>query len=127
MARARAAAVKVAEPATPLPTLIDDYLAHCRARGLSPNTVNQAYKYPLLGVLKPFCEREGIADVSAINSRVLDRLSAWLLESGGRYGQPLSPHSVHLPCWIRWKWIWISHFFPTTCLPERWTHRQNLT
>jgi integrase/recombinase XerD len=94
MARGRAA-VKVAEPATALPTLVDDYLAHCRARGLAPNTVNQAYKYPLLGVLKPFCEREGIADVSAINSRVLDRLSAWLLESGGRNGQPLSPHSVH--------------------------------
>jgi integrase/recombinase XerD len=95
MARARAAAVKVAEPATPLPTLIDDYLAHCRARGLSPNTVNQAYKYPLKGVLVPFFEREKMADVSAIDARALDRLSAWLLESGGKNGRPLSPHSVH--------------------------------
>src|SRR6266700_3490128 len=92
---AKARAVKVAEPVTALPTLVDDYLAHCRARGLAPNTVNQAYKYPLRGVLRPYCEREGIADVSAINARVLDRLSAWLLESGGRTGQPLSPHSVH--------------------------------
>lgn len=92
---ARRAAVKVVEPATALPTLVSDYLAYCRARGLAPNTVNQAYKYPLLGVLLPFCEREGIADLSAINARVLDRLSSWLLESGGRNGQPLSPHSVH--------------------------------
>src|SRR5262245_61997671 len=82
-------------PASALRTLVDDYLAHCRARGLAPNTVNQAYRYPLLGVLLPFCERERIADVSAINAPVLDRLSAELLESGGRNGQPLSPHSVH--------------------------------
>src|SRR5262249_12583565 len=80
---------------TALATLVDDYLAHCRARGLAPNTVNQAYRYPLLGVLLRFCEREGIADVARINARVLDRLSAQLLESGGRSGQPLSPHSVH--------------------------------
>jgi integrase/recombinase XerD len=92
---AKVRAVKMAEPATALPTLVNDYLAHCRARGLAPNTVNQAYKYPLVGVLLPFCEREGIADVSAIHARVLDRLSAWLLESGGRNGQPLAPHSVH--------------------------------
>jgi integrase/recombinase XerD len=90
MARARAA-----KPVTALPTLVDDYLAHCRARGLAPNTVNQAYKYPLRGVLLRFCEREGIADVSGIDGRTLNRLSAWLLERGGRNGQPLSPHSVH--------------------------------
>jgi site-specific recombinase XerD len=92
---AKGRAVKAAEPATALPTLVSDYLANCRARGLAPNTVNQAYKYPLIGVLLPWCEREGIADVSAINPRALDRLSAWLLESGGRKGRPLSPHSVH--------------------------------
>ena len=32
-------------PATALETLVQDYLAHCRARGLSPNTVNQAYGF----------------------------------------------------------------------------------
>ena len=49
----KARATKAAEPATALPTLVDDYLAHCRAHGLAPNTVNQAYKYPLIGVLLP--------------------------------------------------------------------------
>lgn len=92
---AKVRVVKTSAPATALATLVDDYLAHCRARGLAPNTVNQAYRYPLLGVLLRFCEREGIADVARINARVLDRLSAQLLESGGRSGQPLSPHSVH--------------------------------
>jgi integrase/recombinase XerD len=92
---AKVRVVKTSAPAPALVTLVDDYLAHCRARGLAPNTVNQAYRYPLLGVLLPFCEREGIADVARINARVLDRLSAQLLESGGQSGQPLSPHSVH--------------------------------
>lgn len=50
---------------------------------------------PALGVFLPFCEREGITEVSAINARVLDRLSSWLLESGGRNGQAISPYSVH--------------------------------
>jgi integrase/recombinase XerD len=92
---AKVKVVRTPAPATALSTLVSDYLAYCRARGLAPNTVNQAYKYPLAGILLPFCEREGIADVSAINARTLDRLSTWLLESGGRNGHPLSPHSVH--------------------------------
>jgi site-specific recombinase XerD len=89
--------LKVVSPAADsrLATLVDDYLAHCRARGLSPNTVNQAYRYPLRGILLPFCARNRISDTSAITTRVLDRLSAQLLESGGRDGRPLSPHSVH--------------------------------
>src|SRR5215472_1345977 len=95
LSMAKVSVVKTSAPATALGALVDDYLAHCRARGLAPNTINQAYKYPLLGVLLPFCEQEGIAEVSAINARVLDRLSAQLLESGGRNGRPLSPHSVH--------------------------------
>src|SRR5579859_625406 len=82
-------------PATALERLVDDYLAHCRARGLSPATVNQAYRYPLRGILLPFCAREGIAEISAINSRSLDRLSSHLLEAGGRDGRPLARHSVH--------------------------------
>ena len=87
---AKVRVVKTSARATALATLVDDYLAHCRDRGLAPNTVNQAYKYPLLGILLSFSEREGIPDVAAINARTLDPLSRWLLESGGRNGQPLS-------------------------------------
>jgi len=92
MARARAA-VKVAEPATALPTLVDDYLAHCRARGLAPNTVNQAYKYPLRGVLLPFCERHGIQDVAEIKQQHLERLAVELQDTDGAKG-PRSPFTV---------------------------------
>jgi site-specific recombinase XerD len=82
-------------PASALQTLVEDYLAHCRARGLSPNTVNQAYRYPLRGILLPFCAQQGITEVSTLTNRTLDKLSAQLLEGGGRDGRPLSKHSVH--------------------------------
>ena len=82
-------------PASPLQTLVDDYLAHCRARGLAANTVNQAYRYPLQGVLLPWCAEQGITEVSQLTPRVLDRLSRHLIEEGGAKGRPLSSHSVH--------------------------------
>jgi integrase/recombinase XerD len=77
-----------------LTVLVDDYLADCRARGLSPKTVKDAYGYPLRGVFLPFCAREGIAEVQQISSRVMNRYSTELLEQGGKRG-PLSRHSVH--------------------------------
>lgn len=81
--------------ATPLQTLVDDYLAHCRARGLAPNTVKQAYRYPLQGILLPWCAEQGITEVSQLTPRVLDRLSRHLIDDGGAKGAPLSSHSVH--------------------------------
>ena len=45
-----------------LAALVDDYLASCKARGLSPNTPQNSYGYPLRKVLLPFCEQEGITD-----------------------------------------------------------------
>jgi hypothetical protein len=46
---------------TSLHRLVEDYLADCRARGLSPKSLH-AYGYPLERVLLPWCEREGIED-----------------------------------------------------------------
>jgi hypothetical protein len=51
-------AVNVAEPATALPTLVNDYLA----RGLAPNTVNQVYEYPLIGVVRAGGDRGRVGD-----------------------------------------------------------------
>jgi integrase/recombinase XerD len=73
--------------------LVEDYLTACRARGLSPKTVNHAYGYPLRHVFLPWCAREGIADPAMLNGRALDRLSAELLDAGGKKGQ-LSRWSV---------------------------------
>ena len=78
----------------PLARLVEEYLASCRARGLSPKTVRGAYGYPLREVFLPFCEREGITTPGQLSDAVMDRYSSALLEHGGKRG-PLSRHSVH--------------------------------
>ncbi len=64
---------------TALDRLVDEYLAACRARGLSIRTVREAYGYSLREVF--------------LTSRVLDRLTTHLLDRGGRRG-PLSKFTV---------------------------------
>ncbi len=88
----------------PLATLVEDYLASCKARGLSPNTLQNSYGYPLRKVLLPFCERQGIREPAQLTSRALDRLAGELMDDGGSRGQ-LSRHSVH--AYIRA----MNHFF----------------
>ncbi len=77
---------------TSLHRLVEDYLADCRARGLSPKSLH-AYGYPLKQVLLPFCERQGIGEPMSLDSRALNRFTSELLEKGGRRGA-LSRHSV---------------------------------
>src|SRR6266542_1387776 len=74
--------------------LVSDYLAHCRAKGLAPNTVSGAYAFPLNQVFLPWCRERGIAEPEQLDSRTLDRLAAHLLENGGARG-PLSKATVH--------------------------------
>ena len=40
--------------------VMDDHLAWCEARALSPNTLQDSYGYPLRKVPPPFCERNAI-------------------------------------------------------------------
>lgn len=86
----------VVEPreSTRLDRLVDDYLASCRARGLSPKTVKFVYGYALKSVFLPFCRREGVNQPDQVTRKVLDRFSTELLDSGGARGQ-LSRSSVH--------------------------------
>jgi len=79
---------------TPLPRLVEDYLADCRARNLSPNTVKLSYGYPLRSILLPFCEAQGIETAAGLEGRSLNRLSSQLLDQGGARGK-LTPHTVH--------------------------------
>jgi integrase/recombinase XerD len=79
---------------TPLQILVDDYLAHCRARGLSRGTIEQAYSWSLREVFLPWAARNDLHDVDEITQRVLDRFTAELLEHGGTRGA-LSRHTVH--------------------------------
>jgi site-specific recombinase XerD len=75
-------------------TLIDDYLLSCRARGLTPTTVNHSYGYPLHHVLLPWCEKHEIESVAQFGTRDIDRFTADLIEDGGSRGK-LSRNSVH--------------------------------
>ncbi|MGH7866656.1 MAG: hypothetical protein ACREP9_03245, partial [Candidatus Dormibacteraceae bacterium] len=82
-------------PATSaISNLIDDYLAHCRASGLSPKTVGYTYRYPLREVLFPFCSKNQIIEPEQLTNRVMNRLSNQLHEEGGATGK-LSPHTIH--------------------------------
>jgi site-specific recombinase XerD len=86
-------AVVAPTPTTALQRLVEDFLAHCRAKGNSPKTM-EAYSYPLRGIFLPFCAKEGVGDAAEITPRLLNRLSAQLLSEGGKRG-PLSKHTVH--------------------------------
>lgn len=80
---------------TALETLVSDYLASCRARGLARSTIDQAYSFSLKDIFLPWCRGAGITDASELTQRVLDRFTSHLLEHGGRTGVPLSRHTTH--------------------------------
>jgi integrase/recombinase XerD len=82
-----------ARPDPRIAQLVDDYLASCRAGGLSPKTINEGYGYPLRGIFLPFCADQHITEPSALSTKLLDRLTSHLLTEGGKRG-PLSKHSV---------------------------------
>jgi integrase/recombinase XerD len=70
-----------------LQRLVNDYLADCRARGLSPKTLKDAYGYPLQQVFLPWCERRGLTEPRELDHRTLNQLTSDLLEVGGRRGK----------------------------------------
>jgi len=79
---------------SPLARCVEDYLTSCRARGLSPKTLENGYGYPLRHGFLPWAAREGPAAPSDMSGRALEKLAAELLGEGGRRG-PLSRRSVH--------------------------------
>ena len=78
---------------TRLEGLVEDYLAHCRAAGLSPKTIRHAYGYPLRAVFLPWCSSHEVAEPSQLTTRTLDRFVGDLLEHGGKRGE-LSKHTA---------------------------------
>lgn len=75
--------------------LVADYLASCRARGLSHSTIKQAYSFSLSEIFLPWCRSADVTDVAELDQRTLDRFTSNLLETGGRRGTPLSKHTSH--------------------------------
>jgi integrase/recombinase XerD len=80
--------------ASPLETLVADYLNNCRARGVSPRTDEQ-YSYALESVFLPWCAQQGITHVRQLDRRALDRFTSMLLQRPAARGGLLSKHSVH--------------------------------
>lgn len=91
------ATISVVSPPTTssLEVLVEDYLASCRARGLSPSTINQAYRYSLVDVFLPWCRLHEITSTSQLDQRTLDRFTGELLSEPGKRGQLRSRHTVH--------------------------------
>lgn len=87
--------VRVLRTRTPssLTLLADDYLSHCRARGLSPRSERQ-HTYSMYSVFLPWCERAGITDLSQLDRRAVDRFTSELLARTTKAGEPLSKHTV---------------------------------
>ncbi len=79
---------------SPLQLLVEDYLAHCAARGLSPRTVDRCYGYPLRVVFLGWCEESGIGSLDDLDGRAVDRFTSSLLQRTPR-GHAISKHTVH--------------------------------
>ncbi len=73
--------------------LVDDYLAACRRKGLSPKTIKFSYGFPLRGVFLPWCAREDITAPTQLTQPMLDRFTDELTERGGKNGA-LSKQSI---------------------------------
>ncbi|HLI60790.1 MAG TPA: tyrosine-type recombinase/integrase [Solirubrobacteraceae bacterium] len=82
-------------PRTALERLVEDYLMACRARGLSKNTIELSYGYPLRAVFLPWCAEQGMTDISQLDRRAADSFSVALREMRSRRGAPLSVTTVH--------------------------------
>jgi integrase/recombinase XerD len=84
----------VRERTTPLTDLVTDYLANCRARGVSEATLAGNYAFALQRILLPWCNANGINRLEDLDERALTRFAVELMTNGGRRGQQLSKHSV---------------------------------
>lgn len=87
----------VVRPApTALERLVDDYLMACRARGLSRNTIETSYDYPLRSILLPWCADHGIQEIVQFDRRAVDAFSVALRETPQQARAP--PLGVERPC-----------------------------
>lgn len=89
----RRLAIVSAPPVAELEQSVSDYLAHCKAKGLSRKTVDH-YEAVLERVWLPFLAAQKVTTLAGINQQVVDRLSTQMLEVGGARGV-LSRHSIH--------------------------------
>ena len=86
---------------------IEDYLADCRAAGLSIKTVEDNYGYALKVVFLPWATAAGATKVTDIDSSLLMRWQSSLLNDPGKRGKPVSRYTTQgwvksLKTFLRW-------------------------
>jgi site-specific recombinase XerD len=88
--------LKLATPtaAPALETLVEEYLAVCRDKGLSPKTIRGVYGYTRRDECLPWCASHGITEPGQLTDKLLSRFAGDLRERGGKDGRPLAPHSI---------------------------------
>ena len=81
------AKLTLVEPQVPsaLAVLADDFLADCRARGLSVRTC-EAYRYPVVHKFLPWCAEQGVTEPSKLTPALAGRFTSRLMEEGGEHG-----------------------------------------
>jgi integrase/recombinase XerD len=94
-------------PASHIESLVDDYFMACRARGLSRSTILSSYGYPIRKLFLPWCQRNGVTELSQLTSRTVNELSVSLAESASKDGRVLSKATVHsytrgIRSFLRW-------------------------
>jgi integrase len=94
MARRAQLSVVAAPAANALERLVDDYLASCRARGLSRGSLN-AYEFPLRKVFLPWASGAGVSSLAQLDRSAMDRYQVALFEGNPLTGKPLSKDTVH--------------------------------
>lgn len=77
---------------TPIAALADDFLADCKARGLSVRTL-EWYQYEIRVELLAWCVAEGITDPGQLTPALANKFTTHLLEDGGKRG-PLSRATI---------------------------------
>lgn len=73
---------------------IEEYLADCRARGLSLKTVEDAYGYALREVFLPWCVANDVATIGGLDARAITKWQGDMLTVPGRRGRLVSRYSI---------------------------------
>ncbi len=73
---------------------VDEYLRYCRARGLSPRTIEDGYGYALRQVLLPWCANNGVEELTDLDTDALMRWQTDLLTQPGKRGTMISRYSI---------------------------------
>lgn len=77
-----------------LPQLVEQYLASCRSRGLSPKTVEDVYGATLRRIFLPWCEAQQLQDPHELTPVALESLAGTLAQRTRPNGSPVTSTTV---------------------------------